>query len=208
MKPKYLTLIIPLILSGCSFLPQKAKEPPETAAKLPQVSEPASQNLFLEGLPEIEADLGEFAPENQLSTFISSLEEQPEYLLNKCPKIYLLSREKMLREFGDKDEAVLAFSTQNGMYVTPENSRDTITHELWHQYDLYYGKMFGTLYGFSEDEDFLDMYSRNMEFFGAYARSSPQEFFAEAGKEYINHPSMLMVKCEEVYEYFDGLPKE
>ena len=177
-----------------------------------------AQTLAIQGAPVyIEPD--ENTTQNDVDIFLKYLNKQPDYLINKCKKVYLQGDEPYFSsvEYDESSQSSVGYAqpvdysihldinnTKTLDRMTESDVVSTITHELWHLYDFSNGDGVKDL----SDFEFLNLYNANPNSITEYGATDSAEFFAEAGAMYINNPEELMQKNMDVYNYFESLPKE
>ena len=191
------------ILVGCSSSPYAKAE---------------AQTLTIQGVP-VYVEPDENTTQKDVDTTLKYLNKQPDYLINKCKKIYLQGEESYLsvNENGESVEISAGYASpaDYSMHLNINNTKTidrmeeayvkfTITHELWHLYDFYNGDGVNDLSNF----EFLSLYNANPTSITEYGATDSAEFFAEAGAMYINNTEELKQKNMDVYNYFEALPKE
>ena len=187
-------------LAGCSSSPYA-----KTKAE--------AQTLTIQGVP-VYVEPNDELTQIEVDKHLKAIEEQPEYLMKNCTGIHLQGENLFNEEGGDVSnsggytsikEIYINGRTNFGMGKKTEDIiKEDISHELWHVFDYTYGN---DKYYLSE-LDFNVLYNQAPESLTEYGATDVSEFFAEAGKMYINSPEELKEKNIDVYNYFEALPKE
>lgn len=184
-----------------------------------------AQTLDYNGIPVyIEPD--EKTLQTTIDKYFKQLEKQPDYLMKNCTEIHFQCEDvfaKTMLDSGDvQNEADAAdysgLTTDNttvymntswkkldSMVTDEETFKETLTHELWHVYDDTH--QIGGSYP-SDNVQIVSIYNQNPSLLGEYGATNTLEFFAEAGEMYIYKPDKLKEKSEELYNFFESLPKE
>lgn len=184
-----------------------------------------AQTLDYNGIPVyIEPD--EKTLQTTIDKYFKQLEKQPDYLMRNCTEIHFQCEDIFAKTMLDsgvvQNEADAAdysgLTTDNttvymntswkkldSMVTDEETFKETLTHELWHVYDFTH--QIGDSYP-SDNVQIVSIYNQNPSLLGEYGATNTLEFFAEAGQMYIYKPDKLKEKSEELYNFFEALPKE
>ena len=170
------------------------------------------QTLTIENCPAITLIGDNSMANGEVNDYINNMIlKQPQFLLNNCQNIYILSKEKFDEYSSSEDltENTYAYAkpTEKSVYVqlsTNNYDLESLTHELWHVYDFTHGDYYTDS---SNLEDFQALYQSAPDSISEYGSTSSREFFADAGTMYIYHPDELKEKNIDVYNYFDNLEK-
>ncbi len=160
--------------------------------------------------------------QEHLNILIDAIKTQPDYLKSKVQNLYLVKQEDLADRCqkasggnfavsaSNKSDCSIANPSEMAVYIgskhlevikANENSaKETVSHEMWHLYDFYYGKI-------SQNEDFAALTNEYSEKITAYGANNTTEFFADAGADYILCPEKLKEESLEVFNYFESLPK-
>lgn len=197
------------ILVGCS-----GESPYKQIAK--------AQTLDYNGIPVyIEPD--EKTLQITIDKYFKQLEKQPDYLMKNCTEIHFQCEKEFLKTMIDSEyiqneeegqsyegftfDTIVYMNTRTKKYgsinIDENEFKETLTHELWHVYDNTHQNG-DTL----PSETIIDIYNQDPYILGEYGATSTYEFFADAGKMYVNEPDKLKEKSEELYNFFESLPKE
>ncbi len=178
-----------------------------------------AQTLDYNGIPVyIEPD--EKTLQTTIDNDFKQLGKQPDYLMKNCTEIHFQCKDIFMKhmlddgfvqnetegEFYDglTSNTTVYMNTRTKKYgsvnIDENDFKETLTHELWHVYDdIYYS---------SNDTRIIDIYNQDPYLLGEYGATNTPEFFAEAGKMYVNEPDKLKEKSEELYNFFESVPKE
>ena len=149
--------------------------------------------------------------------------KQPDYLIKNCTEIHFQCEDVFMKhmlddgyvqneedgEFYDglTSDTTVYMNTRTKKYgsinIDENYFKEILTHELWHVYDNTHQNGNTT-----PSETIVDIYNQNPSLLGEYGATSIYEFFADAGKMYVNEPDKLKEKSEELYNFFEALPKE
>lgn len=184
-----------------------------------------AQTLDYNGIPVyIEPD--EKTLQTTIDKYFEQLEKQPDYLMRNCTEIHfqcedvfaktMLDSEVVQNEADAADYSGLttdnttvymntSWKKLDSMVTDEETFKETLTHELWHVYDFTH--QIGDSYP-SDNVQIVSIYNQNPSLLGEYGATNTLEFFAEAGQMYIYKPDKLKEKSEELYNFFEALPKE
>lgn len=184
-----------------------------------------AQTLDYNGIPVyIEPD--EKTLQTTIDKYFEQLEKQPDYLMRNCTEIHfqcedvfaktMLDSEVVQNEADAADYSGLttdnttvymntSWKKLDSMVTDEETFKETLTHELWHVYDFTH--QIGDSYP-SDNVQIVSIYNQNPSLLGEYGATNTLEFFAEAGQMYIYKPDKLKEKSEELYNFFESLPKE
>lgn len=184
-----------------------------------------AQTLDYNGIPVyIEPD--EKTLQTTIDKYFEQLEKQPDYLMRNCTEIHfqcedvfaktMLDSEVVQNEADAADYSGLttdnttvymntSWKKLDSMVTDEETFKETLTHELWHVYDFTH--QIGDSYP-SDNVQIVSIYNQNPSLLGEYGATNTLEFFAEAGEMYVNKPNKLKEKSEELYNFFEALPKE
>lgn len=184
-----------------------------------------AQTLDYNGIPVyIEPD--EKTLQTTIDKYFEQLEKQPDYLMRNCAEIHfqcedvfaktMLDSEVVQNEADAADYSGLttdnttvymntSWKKLDSMVTDEETFKETLTHELWHVYDFTH--QIGDSYP-SDNVQIVSIYNQNPSLLGEYGATNTLEFFAEAGQMYIYKPDKLKEKSEELYNFFESLPKE
>lgn len=197
------------ILVGCS-----GESPYKQIAK--------AQTLDYNGIPVyIEPD--EKTLQMTIDKYFKQLEKQPDYLMKNCTEIHFQCEKGFLKTMIDSEfiqneeegqqydgftlDTTVYMNTRTKKYcyinLDENDFKEILTHELWHVYDNTHQNG-----GIAPSETIVDIYNQNPSLLGEYGATSAGEFFADAGKMYVNEPDKLKEKSEELYNFFEALPKE
>lgn len=180
-----------------------------------------AQTLDYNGIPVyIEPD--EKTLQTTIDEYFKQLGKQPDYLTKNCTEIHFQCEDAfvktMLDSGGAQNEGEAAdysgLTTDTTVYMNTkvegfdldavgDDFKETLTHELWHVYDNTHQN--GNI-PFSEP--IINIYNQDSYLLGEYGATDAYEFFAEAGMMYVNEPDKLKEKSEELYNFFEALPKE
>ena len=184
-----------------------------------------AQTLDYNGIPVyIEPD--EKTLQTTIDKYFEQLEKHPDYLMRNCTEIHfqcedvfaktMLDSEVVQNEADAADYSGLttdnttvymntSWKKLDSMVTDEETFKETLTHELWHVYDFTH--QIGDSYP-SDNVQIVSIYNQNPSLLGEYGATNTLEFFAEAGQMYIYKPDKLKEKSEELYNFFESLPKE
>lgn len=181
-----------------------------------------AQTLDYNGIPVyIEPD--EKTLQMTIDKYFEQLAKQPDYLIKNCTEIHFQCEKGFLRTMIDSEyiqneeegqqydgfafDTTVYMNTRTKKYgsinLDENDFKETLTHELWHVYDNTHQN--GNI---APSETIVDIYNQNPSLLGEYGATSIYEFFADAGKMYVNEPDKLKEKSEELYNFFETLPKE
>lgn len=181
-----------------------------------------AQTLDFNGIPVyIEPD--EKTLQMTIDKYFKQLEKQPDYLIKNCTEIHFQCEDVFMKhmlddgyvqneedgEFYDglTSDTTVYMNTRTKKYgsinIDENYFKEILTHELWHVYDNTHQNGNTT-----PSETIVDIYNQNPSLLGEYGATSIYEFFADAGKIYVNEPDKLKEKSEELYNFFETLPKE
>ena len=180
-----------------------------------------AQTLDYNGIPVyIEPD--EKTLQTTIDEYFKQLGKQPDYLMKNCTEIHFQCEDVFMKNILDNGvaqneadgEIYDGLTTDTTVYMntraykfgsemTEDDFKESLTHELWHVYDNTHQN--GNI-PFSEP--IINIYNQDSYLLGEYGATNPYEFFAEAGRIYVNEPDELKEKSEELYNFFESLPKE
>lgn len=181
-----------------------------------------AQTLDFNGIPVyIEPD--EKTLQMTIDKYFEQLGKQPDYLIKNCTEIHFQCEDVFMKhmlddgyvqneedgEFYDglTSDTTVYMNTRTKKYgsinIDENYFKEILTHELWHVYDNTHQNGNTT-----PSETIVDIYNQNPSLLGEYGATSIYEFFADAGKMYVNEPDKLKEKSEELYNFFEALPKE
>lgn len=184
-----------------------------------------AQTLDYNGIPVyIEPD--EKTLQMTIDKYFKQLEKQPDYLMKNCTEIHFQCEEVFMKhmlddgfvqneadgEFYDglTSDTTVYMNTRTKKFgsvnIDENDFKKVLTHELWHVYDDVHQNR--DSYYSSNDTRIIDIYNQNPSLLGEYGATNILEFFAEAGQMYIYEPDELKEKSEELYNFFEALPKE
>lgn len=184
-----------------------------------------AQTLDYNGIPVyIEPD--EKTLQMTIDKYFKQLEKQPDYLMKNCTEIHFQCEEVFMKhmlddgfvqneadgEFYDglTSDTTVYMNTRTKKFgsvnIDENDFKKVLTHELWHVYDDVHQNR--DSYHSSNDTRIIDIYNQNPSLLGEYGATNILEFFAEAGQMYIYEPDELKEKSEELYNFFEELPKE
>ncbi len=207
-------LCVSILLSGCSDFNIKEFEKKSFDNGRWEVVE--SQTITEEGLPPIYLESDGKLTNNVLELYMNQIKSTPSYLFNNCQGIYLQTNqtvnEDYFNTFGSiDDEGITGFAdTTNGLvhvdYTFNEGDVTRILwHELWHLYDFSHGAPYSCV---QDTPSWQILYNEAPSSITEYGATSASEFFADAGWMYLDDKEELMQKNEDVYNFFESLPKE
>lgn len=158
-----------------------------------------------------------------IDKYFKQLEKQPDYLMKNCTEIHFQCEDVFMKRMLDDgfvqneadgelydglaSDTIVYMNTRTKKYgsvnIDENDFKETLTHELWHVYDNTHQN--GNL---MPSETIADIYNKDPYLLGEYGSTSIYEFFAEAGMMYVNEPDKLKEKSEELYNFFESVPKE
>ena len=159
------------------------------------------QVIYFDNLPPINLISNNSFNQIKINDLVnSSIQNQPNYLLEKAENIYIYSSDCYNANINSTSDGLANPNTLSIhiKYSIQKDMSKIISHELWHLVDYAYGYLF-----YSNSDVLQSLYNDKPSSITDYGSTSPVEFFAEAGALYVNYPDELKRKNIDVFNYFE-----